>query len=122
MRDLEFQEQCDLTKWVDSEQVNFTELRLYNASANGMKRHIGTAVKLKRSGVRAGFPDIFLGVAKKGYHGLFIELKVKGGRVSDNQAKWIDNLTEQGYFVMVCYGWEAARRTICDYLDIDNDA
>ncbi len=79
---------------------------------------MATAVKLKASGVKKGFPDIQLCVARQGYHGLFIELKrVKPkGVVSPEQREWIWYLRDAGYEVWVCYGAEEAKNTILEYL------
>lgn len=62
-------EQICLASWLDRKGILFT------ASANGGSRYMAEAVKLKRMGVKAGFPDITIPIARKGYHGLYIELK-----------------------------------------------
>jgi hypothetical protein len=62
-------------------------------------------------------PDICLPVARTGKHGLYIELKRKsGGRVSDNQAWWIESLAAEGYAVAVCYGLDEAISEITKYI------
>lgn len=67
--------------------------------------------------MKAGVPDLFLPVSRDGYHGLFIELKRQaGGRVSDEQKEWIQELRDQGYRVEVCKGWEAAAGVLKNYL------
>ena len=47
----------------------------------------------------SGVPDLFLPVPKKGFHGLFIEMKSQQGRVSVSQSRfyllrmnWVINL------------------------------
>mgnify|MGYP004433785991 CR=1 FL=1 len=40
------------------------------------QRDARTAANLKRQGVKAGVPDLHLPVARGGYNGLYIELKV----------------------------------------------
>lgn len=42
---------------------------------NEGKRSERYGAELKRLGMRKGFPDLFIPQSKKGYHGLFIELK-----------------------------------------------
>lgn len=110
----EHDEQVALVNWFD------TAYSLYKgrlaATPNGGKRHIKTAVSLKAEGVRAGYPDLFLPVAKKDYHGLHIELKVKKGRLSDSQKDWLNFLNSQGYKAVCCHGWDEARAVIIDYL------
>ena len=73
---------------------------------------------MKGQGVRAGVPDLCLPVARGNEHGLFIELKVAGGRVSDEQKKWLKALSGQGYRAAVCYGWMEAVKATCAYLGI----
>lgn len=55
----------------------------------------------KEAGMRRGVPDLCLPVARHGYHGLYIELKVAKGRLSEAQEGWLVALTEQGYLCRV---------------------
>lgn len=113
----EFQEQAALFEWASLSEGKYPELRWMHSIPNGAKRDIVTAVNLKRTGVKAGVPDICLPVARNGYHALYIELKrVSGGAVSINQKEWINGLRVNGYRVEVCKGFEAARDVILDYL------
>lgn len=43
-------------------------------------------------------------------------MKVGRNRPTDEQRAWISALQEQGHRVEVCYGFEAARDVILDYL------
>lgn len=70
------------------------------AIPNGGHRDIRVAAKLKAEGVRRGIPDLFLAVASRGYHGLWIELKVGKNRESVEQMDWKVNLTDNGYCCM----------------------
>ena len=72
---------------------------------------------MKAEGMRSGVPDLFLPVARKGYHGMFIELKRRrGGVVSKDQQQWIDDLREQGYHAIVCRGFDEAKEQLTEYL------
>ena len=71
---------------------------------------------MKREGVLAGVSDIMLPVARNGWHGLYVELKIKGGRLSDSQKWWIMRVTEQGYMAKVAFGWVEAKGIIEGYL------
>ena len=89
------------------------------------RKYSPTGNKLKMMGVRPGFPDIFLSVIRKGYGGLFIELKDKGaakgrkkGVVSDVQEEWLKQLNEQGYLAVACWGYDEALDAIKDYMGI----
>lgn len=115
----EDEEQANLFAWATIAKARHPELALLYAIPNGGKRPMSVAVRMKRTGTKAGVPDMFLPVARGGCHGLYIELKrSKGGRVSPEQTAWMHALTEQGYRCAVCHGWTQARLEILDYLQI----
>lgn len=110
-------EQQALFQWASYNEAKHPELKLLYHIPNGGKRYKATAVRLKKEGLKAGVPDVFLSVARKNYHGLYIEMKDrKSGTTSDSQKEWIENLHQQGYDVHVCHGWEVAKDTILWYL------
>jgi hypothetical protein len=108
---LERDEQIALFQW-----AGYKGIDLLFHIPNGGSRNTIEAVNLKRQGVKAGVPDIFLPIARKGFHGLFIELKAGKGKITEKQGEWLKRLTEQGYFAVVCVGWDAAREVIEGYL------
>jgi len=113
----EHQEQVALMEFCESMTGVYPELRMLYAIPNGGKRSIGLAVKLKKEGVKSGVPDLCLPVPKKGYHGLYIEMKkVKDGKMTDAQKWWHEELFKQGYLSVVCYGMAAAKNVIMEYL------
>ena len=82
--------------------VNYFRLRylkgLIFAIPNGGQRNVIVAAKLKAEGVLSGVPDLCIPIAKKGYNGLYIELKNgKAGKVSDNQQTIMGKLQNEGY-------------------------
>lgn len=110
-------EQICLFRWADYTRGQYPELDLMHHIPNGGKRNITTAKRLKLEGVKPGVPDICLPVARKGYHGLYIELKKqKGNTTTENQDKWIEDLKKEGYYAVVCKGWQEASKTILNYL------
>ena len=62
------------------------------------------------------FPDLQICEARKTYHGLFIELKTKTGRITKEQQQWLDDLNERGYYAICCKGLESAMEIIDWYL------
>lgn len=111
-------EQKALFQWAAHATRTRPELARLFAIPNGGSRHPIEAANLKAQGVKAGVPDMFLPVARGGYHGLWIELKrQRGGRASTEQLDWLAALTEQGYRASICNGWDEARRLIERYLD-----
>lgn len=119
----EHEHQKALFRWARLYEQVMPELELLYANPLGGYRPQRTGVKLKREGVKAGIPDVFLPVPTTTYHGLFIEMKrpkgVNGssaGVVTEAQDWWLRKLAEQGYRCEVCYGWTHAADVLCDYL------
>lgn len=109
--------QTALFRTVAMHEAHRPELALLFAIPNGGKRDKITAAKLKAEGVKAGVPDLMLPVARGGYHGLFIELKVGDNRPSKSQKEWIAHLLNQGYDCAVCWEWTQAMEILLAYLD-----
>lgn len=113
----EHSEQVALMQWAALAECHRPMLGLLHAIPNGGQRHPAIAAKLKREGVKRGVPDLCLPVARCGLHGLYLELKAADGRLSNEQKRWVDMLTAQGYGVAVVYGFDEARAVLEDYLD-----
>jgi hypothetical protein len=97
------------------------ELKLLHAIPNGGYRHVATAVALKKEGVKRGVPDLDLPVARGGYHGLRIEMKVGKNRPTKEQRWWLKELTRHGYLCCVCYSAAEAWRCISEYLQTEDE-
>jgi hypothetical protein len=114
----EYEHQVQVFEWAEMMSVQRPELKLLNASLNGVRLTIGQAMKAKRAGMRAGYPDIFLPIRRGIYSGLFIELKKTGGKKpGPEQEKWLEALSEQGFDTYCCKGSMAAISTIESYLN-----
>ena len=111
-------EQELLFKWVNFIALKHPEVALMFHIPNGGYRDSREAANLKKQGVRAGVPDLFLPVPSGKWHGLFIELKYGKNKTTANQDEWLNKLYEQGYACAVCRGWESAAKAICKYLNI----
>lgn len=86
---------------------------------NGGFRRFKEAVRLKRTGVQSGVPDLCIPIASGIYHGLYVELKrKKGGKVSDNQIYWLALLREKGYYAEIAKGYEEAKAIVLHYLSL----
>lgn len=110
-------EQVELFAWSRREVRRVPELNLLFAIPNAGKRTKSAGGKLKAEGMRAGVPDLCLPVPRGKYHGLYIELKVEGGRPTESQKQWLNDLAAQGYCACLCVGWEEAKSTIENYLE-----
>lgn len=117
MKHIEDSEQITLFKWAQFRSGKYPELELMFHIPNGGKRDAREAARFKTMGVKAGVPDIFLPAARGIYHGLFVEMKAPGGRVSTFQKSTLQALAKQGYKAVICFGWEEAAKTIVEYLE-----
>jgi len=115
--------------WAQGLQRDHPELELLNASMNGAfipGGKSGSAAQtlkfkiiavLKRLGcMRVGFPDLNLPVPRGAHHGLYIELKRIGGKVSKDQEWWLQKLTDQGYLAVPAWGFKQTTDIILHYL------
>lgn len=115
----EFQEQRDFLRWASENAVSFPALGLLYAIPNGGHRSKASAGKAKAEGVKNGVPDLHLPVSRKGYLTLYIEMKTKYNGCTREQDAWHDALEEEGHMVRVCYGCEAAKVVLLDYLGLN---
>jgi hypothetical protein len=110
---LELHEQFVVHAWLAKHGIR------HNHSPNGGKRHGREGAKLKRLGMSAGFPDFEIPYARKGYHGLYIELKrLSGGRLEVEQEEWRDFLLGEGFAWHLARGAQECIRIVCEYFDI----
>ena len=105
-----------LFEWASYNQRRFPVLEYMHHIPNGGRRDKTTAIALKRQGVKAGVPDIFLPASRGGWHGLYIELKAGKNRTTEHQDHFLMYLHEAGYLTAVCYGWQTAAHIIELYL------
>jgi hypothetical protein len=104
----------------------YPEAGLLFAVPNGGERNTIVGARMKAEGVKRGVPDYVLPVARGGFHGLAIELKAKGGRVSPEQRQWLDALRAQGWAAYVAWGadqaWDIVRKYLGGEYRRDEDA
>ncbi|HDS1304210.1 TPA: VRR-NUC domain-containing protein [Stenotrophomonas maltophilia] len=111
--------------WVAAASAQLPDLQYLMHVPNGGRRGKLEAARLKAQGVRAGYPDLVLDVARGEYHGLRIELKAtrtdlgRKPEVSAAQRSWLTRLQQQGYRAVVCEGWLAAREELLFYLALE---
>lgn len=98
--------------------VNYCAVRNIPVFAvpNGGHRNALEAKNLKRSGVKAGVPDLVIPLPNAEYHGLFIEMKFGKNKSTTKQTIWQRNLATLGYRAAVCNGFAAAVSVIEEYI------
>lgn len=83
---------------------------------NEGKRSVAYEMRMKRMGLRSGFPDLFVPLARGKYHGLFIEMKYGKNKLTTNQKEWLGTLSSNGYACLVCYSAGDAIDIIDQYI------
>ena len=114
MKQTEHDSQVILVRWFDLQYPKYAG-RLY-AVPNGGARHPAVAAKLKAEGVRRGIPDLHLPIRTPFFSGLVIEMKAETGRMTVEQADWIDFFSSQGFAAVVCKSLSSAQETIKSYI------
>ena len=111
----EHQEQVNLVARV---RLLYPDVIIY-AIPNGGYRHLKEAVRLKAEGVLAGIPDLFIAEPRGGWHGLYVEVKKRNGKLSKDQALRIAELRLKGYCVLLAdRGAGDALERVQRYLDL----
>jgi len=112
---LEKDEQKAVVAWCRAKHVPIF------ASMNGVmiggENKFAMIANLKAQGLEVGTPDLFIPIAKNGYHGLFIEVKrIKRSVVRPEQVAWIELLNKNGYKAVIAYGYQESIEYIGAYL------
>jgi len=112
MQQSEHQEQVAVIQWF---RMAYPKLIMF-AIPNAAKRSPQLASYMKAEGMLAGVSDLFLMKPNKTHHGLFVEMKSKAGKVSDQQEYFIGMAKANGYAACVCYSFDEAQAAITNYL------
>lgn len=94
--------------WRDERQmaasiVKHIEERAIRNSLYSLILHVPNENAHHNPGVKGGFPDFFWPVAKRGFHGLAVEIKTADGIVSNDQRWWLASLEDQGYMAVAIF-------------------
>lgn len=119
----EHAEQSAVIMWARMMEGKYPELIWLHSSLNGIVIPASLTVRakiinhMKAEGMKRGVPDLFLPAARRGFHGLFIEMKVVGGELSDEQKEFLAFAEQQKYLDKVCYNADEAIETLEWYLE-----
>lgn len=126
----EHNEQVAVINWARSNTYKAPVLRWLHAIPNGGKlqfrynsagkRYSPEAMKLLDEGMLPGVSDLFLPAARKGFHGLYIEMKYGRNTLSDEQERFLEAVNGEVYLGMACWGADEAIEAISAYLEIIN--
>lgn len=112
----EHEEQVALFQWRDMILPRYPALKRMHAIPNAFKRTPQQGNWLNAEGMMAGVLDIFLPAARRGYHGLYIEMKVKKRKMTEDQVSFANDVLDEGYCVALCYGCQEAQSRLLWYL------
>jgi len=116
----EHEEQAAYSKWVRAQAKKDWRYGNIFSIPNSGARSFGALAWYKAEGMAKGVPDIFVAIAAKGHHGLFIEMKRMDGGYEDlskEQIAWSRRLSKAGYTVVVAFGAMDAIRITRNYLE-----
>jgi hypothetical protein len=108
----ETQLQIDVVKWLTETYPGI----LFTSTQAGDRRTGFKAMLMKRMGYTVGTPDLIVFTARKGWHGLLLELKDKTGQ-SDSQKLFMARAMKEYYFYTVAYGIDHAKDVLSNYLN-----
>jgi hypothetical protein len=117
-REIECTHQVALIKWVRAVNATYPVLKLLYAVPNGGARNLYVARKLKAEGVMAGVADLCLPAARRGYHGLYLEMKSEDGVDTKEQKAFLRGVLEEGYCAVIAHGADEARAVLEWYIGI----
>jgi hypothetical protein len=116
--------QGKVIRWVSWNIKNYPDLDLLMAFPN--ERRGGTKLSRMKEisyflaeGLKPGAPDLFLSVAKNGYHGFYLETKTPTGKLSKHQKRVSKLLIAGGYKYSVYRDADTGIKLICEYLGIE---
>lgn len=106
--------QIACVKWFRYSYPDYQNLLM--SVPNGGYRNKREAGRLISEGVVRGVPDLFLAVPKKGFSGLWIEMKSEKGKLTEHQAEMLIVLERVGYMTQVCRSLDEFVNIITKYL------
>ncbi len=112
--------QVELFTWAGEHEALYPELTLlfavpnFTGAGRWRARH---GARLKEEGRKPGVPDVWLPVARRGCHGLVIELKAGKNKPTIAQVAWLERLAQEGWCTVVSYSAADAKTRILQYLN-----
>lgn len=72
---------------------------------------------MKDEGLKTGVLDVNLDWPSQGFHGLRIEFKLPGRKLTPEQREWVNRYREAGYVVCIAIDWWFAQKAVLAYLN-----
>ena len=97
-------------------QFKLPEVQGIYAIPNAGKRGFKQAAMIKAEGLKKGCWDVCVPIARKNYHGLYIEFKYGNNTLTPEQ-KWFEKFyQDQGYLTKVFKNSEEAFKFVVEYI------
>jgi hypothetical protein len=112
-------EQQAVVQWFNIKYPKYRLISVPNGQMIGGRNKFALIKKYKAEGMTSGVSDLLLCVARKGYHGLWIEMKDKGKKASSlspDQIYWQSEMRDAGYKAEWAAGFDEAKKIIEEYL------
>lgn len=94
-------------------------LKWIHASMNGASASSkAAAAQRKAQGQKSGVSDICIPIPRNGYHGAWIELKIKPNKVSPAQTEFLEAMAKEGYYATTAWSLSQLIHETEYYLDI----
>ena len=101
-------------QWFKTQHPKRMILSIPNGALLGGNR-FAIIANLKKTGLLKGCPDLFIPETCGEYHGFWIEMKTKKGKVSPEQTAVIASLKDRGYKAEICYSLEEFIEIVNNY-------
>ena len=105
-------EQIKVVNWVKQ----CTDMLIVYIANEGKRTVIGGAI-MKKMGLCPGACDLFLPRASRGYHGLWLEMKARSGKLTPKQIQFMCDIIDEGYYAVAVWNAEAAIEIIKTFYD-----
>jgi len=112
----ESSEQIAFFHWVRIQGCTDERFKTIFAVPNGTNSSAKAGFKAKREGLRPGVSDVFVPIASRGYHGLFIEFKIKPNKLSEKQEDFFKRVHGQGYACRIAWSADDGIKILKEYL------
>jgi hypothetical protein len=87
------------------------------AIPNGFLDTKSKRIRAWQEGMLSGVPDIFVPYPVRGFHGLFLEFKAQGGRVTKAQEDFLNYAHSVGYKAALVFGLREALEVFKEYIE-----
>lgn len=101
-------------KWFDYQYSAYNKTLFAVPNSGSRSKVLGGLMRAE--GMRSGVADLIFLKANKQYNALCIEMKIKGGKQSDNQKDFQSNVEINGSKYVICYSLEDFMKEITNYL------